>query len=80
MCDLGAVSTGPVRGVVGSGGIGACTLGYSARGRSYLGSGLGGVGAGFIAGMFCTLSSVAQGGVWAVFGDEIWLFSGFVKF
>ena len=61
MCDLGAISIVAVRGVVGGGGFDACTLGSVAWGRGCLGTGLVGVGAGVLAGIFRTLGSVTGG-------------------
>ena len=79
MRDLGAVSTGAVRGVVGSGGIDACTLGSVVWGRGCLCSVLVGVddivdivrggdvaGEGVLSGILCTLGSVAGG--WSYLG------------
>ena len=63
MRDFGAVSNVTIRCAVGGGGLGAFTLGSGAWVRGFLGAILVGVGAGVLAGIFCTLGSVAGGGV-----------------
>ena len=48
---------------MGGGGLGSFTLGSGAWVRGFLGARLVGVGAGVLAGIFCTIGSVAGGGV-----------------